>query len=117
VTRAPTDETSAAAVLAAKESDLHRRVVEAYRGWERFALLEIVRAADHAAVLQRFSTLDDSENESQSYILRGIAPALAAILPHIGAAEGGGIPFGPTRVENARFIDSYLHQIGLLSSR
>src|SRR5947209_10615247 len=102
----------AEAIFEAKTSELQKLCCYGWKGRERIGVLEIVRAADHAAYLQQYNDIDQSTYERQWRILRGLAPALTALLPLVKAAPGEGFPRFASFPQLADWTDAMLDELG-----
>lgn len=102
-------------LLSAKADILTGALLSYSKGHEREALIQIVRSADDAAFSNRFHPYDATTHFRHVNIFRGVAPALAAILPRVDAPVGSGLPTSPSTNESARRFDGNLFELGKIA--
>ena len=106
------DPGEAEALFQAKTAELQKLCCDGWKGRERIGVWEIVRAADYAAFLQKYNEVDQPTYERQWRILRGVAPALAALMPSMKAAPGEGLPKFASFPQIADWTDNVLDELG-----
>lgn len=106
----------AESLLEAKTREIQALALKAWSGYERVGLIEIARAADHAAFSMNFVPPERLDWGREWDILFGVAPALAAFLPLIEAKPGTGIPWVPSTEASAAWTDSLLSEFGKVAS-
>lgn len=102
------------AIFGRKAADLKASYREAWRGREREAVIEIVRAADEAACITQLG-LSRLWRREHYFILKGVTPALSTFLPNM-MGQGRGLPFGPSNPELAAITDRMLVEFGKLAT-
>ena len=86
-------------------------------GWEREALIELIRSADLHAYFQHFFAKPELTDQFASKCLsiqRGIGPLLCALLPKL-EQYGDGIPLFPSTDATAAWADHTLDKTGQLA--
>jgi len=103
-------------ILESKTREIQKIALEYWKGYERVALTEVVRAADQAAYSVTFFPPEHLDWEREWYALFGVAPALGLFLPLIHAERGTGMPWMPSNEMLAGWMDSLLYELGRLAS-
>lgn len=106
--------------LATCLSNLQQRVAKRWAGWEKEALIALVRTLDYAAVTGAWESSEGDDAEARkrrrhrTFVRMG---ATAAFRPLLSAVKGrrGGVPMLRNTHELARFANSYLLACGQLT--
>lgn len=108
--------TEVEALLAQRMAQLQSHVRGRWIGYEREAVIEFVRAADEAACVTQLGLPNHPVNPNSHYfILKGVTPALATLLPDMKKQDRG-LPFAPSNLTLAANTDGMLAEFGRLAT-